>query len=344
MASLRKKYAVAIIGATGLVGRKLLQILEERNFPIGEIKLIASQKSAGSTIEFKGKDHKILPFKEDELGDVDFAFFCAGGNISKKYAPIAEQMGAWVIDKSSTFRLQEGIPLVVPEVNGEDITQSERKIVSTPNCSTIPLTMVLYPLMKHWKIERVIVSTYQSVSGAGKEAIDEMLSQARAVLDGTSLPSPAVFPQQIAFNLLPHIDIFYPSGYTKEEMKLINESKKILHSPELLITCTAVRVPVMVCHSEAITIDFNSPVSIEAIKQILSDFPGVKIVDDPSSSLYPTPVQCEGSDLVYVGRIRREVSRKTSVNLWIVCDNLRKGAATNGVQIAEHIVKMGLAD
>jgi aspartate-semialdehyde dehydrogenase len=333
----KESYSVALVGATGMVGRKVLEILEERRFPVGELRLLASKRSAGKTAVFNGKTVGIRALHERELEGCDLAFFCAGGAISLEYAPLAARAGAVVIDKSSEFRMHEEVPLVVPEVNPADLEHAPENIVASPNCSTIPLVMVLGPLLSHAGITRVVVSTYQAASGAGKGGVDELLAQTRAELDGKPGPEPKTFSRRIAFNLLPHIDRFMDRGYTKEEWKLVRETRKILHLPDLALTCTAVRVPVLNSHSESVTIDFAEPVSPARVREILARAAGVLVMDDPEKPLYPVPEDATGRDEVLVGRIREDISRKGSINLWLVSDNIRKGAATNAVQIAESI-------
>jgi aspartate-semialdehyde dehydrogenase len=326
-----------VVGATGMVGRKVLEILEERRFPVGELRLLASKRSAGKSAVFGGKTVEIQALHEGAFEGLDLAFFCAGGSISLEYAPLAARAGAVVIDKSSEFRMHEDVPLVVPEVNPADLESVPRNIVASPNCSTIPLVLVLRPLLAHARITRVIVSTYQAASGAGKGGVDELVAQTRAELDGEKGPDPGTFSRRIAFNLMPHIDRFMDQGYTKEEWKLVRESRKILHFPDLAVTCTAVRVPVINSHSEAVTIDFQAPLSPARVREILAHAPGVVVMDDPAGPLYPVPEDATGRDEVLVGRIREDTSRKGSINLWLVSDNIRKGAATNAVQIAESI-------
>jgi aspartate-semialdehyde dehydrogenase len=333
----KREYVVGVVGATGMVGRKVLQILEEREFPAGELRLFASERSAGKTVAFGEREVEVILLDERRFEGCDLVFFCAGGAISTKYVPMAARAGAVAIDKSSVFRMQEDVPLVVPEVNGEDLAAMAKNIVASPNCSTIPLVMILKPLLGHAALRRVIVSTYQSVSGAGMGGVEEMMEQTRAQLAGEELPEPAVFPRKIAFNLFPHIDAFGPDGYTKEERKLIDESRKILHLPSLPVTCTAVRVPVTVSHCESVTLDFEKPLEPAAVREILAAAPGVIVMDDPGKGVYPVPEDAKDGDEVLVGRIRGDGSQKGSINLWLVADNIRKGAATNAVQIAESI-------
>ena len=332
----RKNMNIAVVGATGMVGKKLLSILEERKFPLGELRLLASAASAGRKISFAGKELEVAEVGKGRFEGCEVAFFCAGGAVSRDFAPVAAAEGAIVVDKSSHFRMDDEVPLVVPEVNAEDLSTIPRGIVASPNCSTIPLVMVLAPLLKNVGITRVIVSTYQAVSGAGREAIDELRQQAAASLTSKPLPKPSVFPRTMAFNLIPHIDKFV-DDCTKEEMKVVHESRKILHLKDFSVTCTAVRVPVINAHSESVTLDFERPVSPGEVREILASAPGVVVMDDPAENIYPVPEDADGRDEVLVGRIRQDTSRSGSINLWLVCDNLRKGAATNAVQIAEEL-------
>lgn len=337
MEGIKEKVDVTVVGATGMVGRKVLEILEERKFPVGKLKLLASRRSEGRRVAFGGREVEVALLDEREIEGSDIVFFCAGGPISTRFAPLAAKTGAIVIDKSSVFRMEEDIPLVVPEVNGDDLEKIPRNIVSSPNCSTIPLVMVLKPLLCHARINRVVVSTYQAVSGAGMGGVEEMMAQARAELGGGTMPGPGTFSRKIAFNLIPQIDKLTEGDYYREEWKLIHESRKILHLPDLPVTCTAVRVPVTNSHSESVTIDFHEPVSPLLAREILASAPGVVVIDNPEKLLFPVPEDASGRDEVLVGRIREDTSRKGSINLWLVSDNIRKGAATNAVQIAESI-------
>jgi len=337
----KKSYNIAVVGATGMVGRKILDILDEREFPAGRVALIASPASAGKKIQWRGRERVVAAVGAESFKGCDVAFFCAGAAVSRDLVPIAVRAGAVAIDKSSVFRMRRGVPLVVPEVNPGDLDDIPLGIVASPNCSTIPLVMLLEPLRAACRVTRVIVATYQAVSGAGMKGVEEMMRQARARVLSEALPAGSaaagVFPRQIAFNLFPQIDAFAEKDYTKEEAKLIDETRKILHDGELPVTCTAVRVPVTNAHGEAVTIDFEAPVSAREVRAILASAPGVRVVDDPGKGVYPTPQDATGIDDVLVGRIREDTSRKGSVNLWLVCDNVRKGAATNAVQIAEKI-------
>jgi len=334
---IKKGSVVGVVGATGVVGRTLLKVLEERNFSVSELRLFASERSRGRQLSFNGSAVEVEKLDEKRFSGCDFIFFCAGGDISREYVPLAAKSGAIVIDKSSVFRMHENIPLVVPEVNPEDISEKPGSIIASPNCSTTPLVMVLKPFMKYASIERVIVSTYQSASGAGMKGLEEMIMQTRAYINEEKIPAPSVFAKNIVFNLIPQIDSFLKDGYTKEEKKMIDETRKILHLPDLRITATCVRVPVTISHSLSFTVDFNEPISPSKAKEILSHAPGIVLMDDPQSLLYPTPEDTREKDSVFVGRIRQDTSNPNGLNLWAVTDNLRKGAATNAVQIAEHI-------
>lgn len=331
-----KKYKVAIVGATGAVGEEMLKVLGERDFPLSELKLLASSRSAGRRLTFKRAAVAVGELTESSFAGVDIALFSAGSNISKKYAPLAAKAGAVVIDNSSAFRMDPEVPLVVPEVNPQEM-EKHKGIIANPNCSTIQLVVVLKPLHNQARIKRLVVSTYQSVSGTGRDAMKELTEQSKVVLAG----QPAkieVYPHQIAFNLIPHIDDFVTGAYTKEELKLVNETRKILKEPDLKITATAVRVPVLISHSESVNIEMEEKLSVSEAHQILEKAPGVTVIDDPGELVYPTPVMAAGKDDCFVGRIREDDSVASGLNLWIVTDNLRKGAALNAVQIAELLV------
>jgi len=332
-----RDYKVAIVGATGVVGEEMRKILEERNFPLSELRLLASAKSKGEKVSFKEEEIEIQELNSGSFKGLDFALFSAGATISKEYAPIAARTGATVIDNSSAFRLEKEVPLVVPEVNLKDAFKNTG-IIANPNCSTIQLVLILKPLNDYSKVKRVVVSTYQAVSGTGREAIQELLEQTESLLMKSPIKV-GVYPHQIAFNVLPQCDIFLEDGYTLEEKKLIKETQKILGAPEMRITATAVRVPVLVAHSEAVNIETEEKITSSKARQILENAPGVQVLDDPKSSLYPLPVNAAGSDLCLVGRIREDNSLENGLNLWIVADNLRKGAALNAVQIAEALIR-----
>lgn len=340
MSNTMRPVSIAILGATGRVGQELLRVLEERNFPISELRLLASARSKDSTIKFKGKEYPIQEPSAEAFKGIDIVLASAGEEISKKFAPMAVEQGACVIDNSNAFRMDPAVPLVVPEVNGETLKE-HKGIVANPNCSTAQLVVVLKPLHELAGLKRVIVSTYQSVSGAGKEAMDELEHQTRALINGKDHP-PAIFQRQIAFNLIPHIDKFLDNGYTKEEMKVVNETRKILNLPELPVTCTAVRVPVSISHSEAVTIDFEKRISPAQAREVLANSDIIEVMDAPENAHYPTPLDAAGQDPVYVGRIRPDTSSENGLNMWVVADNLRIGAALNAVRIAEYLVRHNL--
>ena len=326
-----KKYKVAIVGATGLVGRSFLKVLEEKNLPIESYSLFASKRSAGTKITFLGKEYIVQELTENSFDDgFDFALFSAGGEISKKFAPIAVAKGCIVIDNSSYFRMDKDVPLVVPEVNFEDV-EYNHGIIANPNCSTIQAMLPLKALDDKYKIKRIVYSTYQAVSGAGKNALDDLKN-----ID--SKEPLKKFPHPIFDNCLPHIDSFLDNGYTKEEIKMINETRKILHRPDLKITATTVRVPVSNSHSESINVEFEKDFEIHDLIATLKDFPNIIIIDNPEKNEYPMPILATGHDEVFVGRIRRDDSVKSGVNLWVVADNIRKGAASNAVQILEKLI------
>ncbi len=333
-----ENYSVAVLGATGNVGRLLLEILEERNFPASSIKALASERSVGSIIKTKNKEYKVELACPEAFDGVDIVFASAGGSVSAKLAPEAVKRGALVIDNTSHYRMDPEVPLVVPEVNADDI-KKHKGIIANPNCSTAPLVLVLKPLDEKFKVKRVVVSTYQSISGAGKAAMEELAETSVKSVKGEDFTNEAV-NQKIAFNLIPQIDVFTENDYTKEEMKLINESKKMMGRDDLAVTCTAVRVPVMVSHSESVNIEFESPVSADEIRAVLTGAPAVEIMDDPSKNLYPMPLDVTGKDPVYVGRIRADESQPNTINMWIVSDNLRIGAALNAVRIGEKAIEM----
>lgn len=328
-------YVVAVVGATGVVGREMIETLEARNFPIKTLRLLASERSAGTEYEFKGEKIKVEVLTKESFKGVDFALFSAGGTVSKDFAPIAAAAGAIAIDNTSYFRMHDDVPLIVPEVNAHAIKR-HKGIIANPNCSTAQMVVPLKPLYDAYGIKRLVIATYQSVSGSGKDAMQELESQTRASLEGRSLQK-KVYPHHIAFNLIPQIDAFTENGYTKEELKMVNETKKILEDPTLAITATTVRVPVFIGHSEVVNVELKKPADIAEVRHLIHNFPGVQVLDDPSKSLYPTPRDVAGKDDVYVGRIRQDISNPNAIELWIVADNLRKGAALNAVQIAEAI-------
>ena len=332
-------YHVAIVGATGMVGQEFIKVLVQRKFPMASLQLYASDRSAGRKV-FVG--HQEMIVKEtagDSFNNVDIALFSAGSEISKHFAPIAAKAGALVIDNSAAWRMDSRVPLVVPEVNAEDI-KKHKGIIANPNCSTIQMVVALYPLHKVNPIKRITVATYQSVSGTGIAAVEELTKQAKTVLDGGNVV-PHVYAHQIAFNLLPEIDVFLENGYTKEEWKMLEETRKIMHAETLAVSATCVRVPVFVSHSEAIQAEFTDYMPPDEARAILSKAPGVKVLDDPNVSLYPQPWLAAGTDDVYVGRIRSDASLMNGLVMWVVSDNIRKGAALNAVQIAEEAVNQG---
>jgi aspartate-semialdehyde dehydrogenase len=332
-----KDYRVAIVGATGMVGHEFIKVLEQRSFPMASVSLLASDRSAGKKMRVNHQEVVVKETGPESFREVDIALFSAGSETSRYFSPIAAQSGAVVIDNSSAFRMDASVPLVVPEVNTEDI-QQHRGIIANPNCSTIQLVVALNPLHKVNPIKRIIVATYQAVSGTGIAAVEELRTQARQVLEGQPI-TPHVYPHQIAFNLLPEIDVFLDNNYTKEEWKMVEETRKIMHANEIAISATCVRVPIFVGHSEAIHVEFSRPMSPEEARRILTQAPGVKIVDDPGISLYPQPWPAAGSDEVFVGRIRQDASLPNGLAMWVVADNLRKGAALNAVQIAEEMTR-----
>ncbi|MBP7343109.1 MAG: aspartate-semialdehyde dehydrogenase [Clostridia bacterium] len=328
-----KKYDFAIVGATGMVGRTFIKVLEERNLPIGSIYFFASARSAGSSITFLDKEYFVEELNEHSFDrKIDIALFSAGGDLSKIYAPIAKQHGTVVIDNSSAWRMDPSVPLVVPEVNKEDI-EKHNGIIANPNCSTIQALVAVKPLHDAFKVKRMIVTTFQSVSGAGKSGCDELEDSLRG------LP-PKKFPHAIANNCIPHIDTFLENGYTKEEMKMVNETRKMFHKDDLRITCTCVRVPVMRSHSETVNLEFEKQYDLKDVYEILNNAPGVMVVDDVKNAKYPLATEAADTDSTYVGRIRRDESVENGLNMWVVADNVRKGAATNAVQIAEELIKI----
>ncbi|MEE9490820.1 MAG: aspartate-semialdehyde dehydrogenase [Dehalococcoidia bacterium] len=333
---LPRKYHTAIVGATGLVGQEFIKILEQREFPMASVHLLASDRSAGKKLFVNHQEIEVEEVTPHSFDQVDIALFSAGGEVSKHFAPIAAKRGAVVVDNSATFRMNPDVPLVVPEVNPEDL-EHHQGIIANPNCSTIQMVVALYPLHKVNPIKRIVVDTYQAVSGTGSVAVDELNSQTKLILEGKSIV-PHVYPHQIAFNVLPEIDVFLDDGYTKEEWKMIHETRKILHDESIAVSATCVRVPVVTGHSEAIHIEFSNPMSPEEARNILATAPGVKVLDDTPISLYPHPWAAAGTDEVFVGRIRRDASHPHGLAIWVVADNLRKGAALNAIQIAEQLI------
>lgn len=328
-----KKYNIAVVGATGMVGNKFLQVLEERKLPIDNLHLFASAKSAGKVLKFNGSDYVVKELTTESFKDsgIDIALFSAGGGTSKIYAPIAAACGVTVIDNSSQWRMDDSVPLVVPEVNPEDIL-SNKGIIANPNCSTIQAVVALKPLLDKYGIKRIIYSTYQAVSGAGVSGYNDLENGMKGI-------APEKFPYPIAGNVLPHIDVFLDNGYTKEEMKMINETHKIFHNDNIKITATTARVPVFHSHSESINVELENPFNVEDIFELYKNTKGIIIQDDPANLVYPMPIKAENHDEVFVGRIRRDFSVENGLNIWVVADNIRKGAATNAVQIAEKLIE-----
>ncbi len=334
-----KKFNVAVVGATGEVGKTMREILEERDFPVNEIKLLASERSEGKVVEFKGEKVKVEKLKKESFKGVEIALFSAGGAISKEFAPIAAEYGTVVIDNSSAWRMEPDIPLVVPEVNPHDIANyKNRNIIANPNCSTIQMVVPLKPIHDKAKIKRIVVSTYQAVSGSGYKAIEELANQTTAIFNQKEIVS-KVYPHQIAFNCLPHIDVFLDNGYTKEEMKMVNETKKIMGDNSIEVTATTVRVPVFYGHSESVNIETESKLTADEVKDLMKNASGVVLVDNVEENVYPLPIDAAGTDPVYVGRIREDFSIENGINMWVVADNVRKGAALNAVQIAEVLIR-----
>ena len=330
-----KKYNVAIVGATGLVGQTFLKVLEERNFPVEKLYLYASAKSAGKTVNFVGKDYTVIELKDENIkDDIDVALFSAGGSMSKEYAPKFKAKGAIVIDNSSAWRMEKDIPLVVPEANPEAL-DGHNGIIANPNCSTIQVMPVLKVLADKYGLKRVVYSTYQAVAGSGQKGIDDL----EANLKGEPSKN---YPHQIAFNLLPHIDSFLDNGYTKEEMKMVEETRKILGLPDLKVTATCVRVPVKMGHAVSVNVELEKSFDLKDVFKAFEEKEGVIVKDDVSKNVYPMPIEAEDTDEVYVGRIRRDESVENGLNLWVVADNIRKGAATNTIQIAETLIKKGV--
>ncbi len=333
----KEKYVVAITGATGAVGREMVEILEERNFPVSDLVLLASERSEGERIEFRGKNRTVRKLDRDSFSGVDIALFSAGGERSREFAPAAVKSGAVVIDNSSAFRMDAAVPLVVPEVNPQAL-EKHAGIIANPNCSTIGMVVVLKPLHDAAKIKRIVVTTFQSVSGTGKKAMDELAGQTIALMNFKDVEL-NVYPHQIAFNCIPHIDSFLENGYTKEEMKMVNETRKILGDDSIGVTATNVRVPVFRGHAESINIETEKKIGANEARALLSKAPGVIVYDDPFRNIYPLQIDVSGKDEVYVGRVREDDTIMNGLNLWIVSDNLRKGAALNAVQIAELLVR-----
>lgn len=331
---------VAIMGATGAVGQEMLKTLESRNFPVATLKLLSSARSAGRKVMFRGQELTVEELTAGSFQGIDLVLSSAGSSVSKEFAPAAVAAGAVVVDNTSAFRMDPNVPLVVPEVN-PDALDGHNGIIANPNCSTAQMVVALAPIHRKAGIRRLVISTYQSVSGTGQKAIDECLQQVRDILDGKQ-PQASVYPYQIAFNVLPHIDVFEPNGYTKEEMKMVHETRKILGDESIAITATTVRVPVMRGHSEAVNVETRKKITPDEVRGLLSAAPGVEVLDNVASFQYPTPIQAEGKDETFVGRIRQDISNPNAIDMWVVSDNLRKGAALNAVQIAEEMLRRGL--
>ena len=323
---------VAVVGATGLVGSEILKVLEERNFPVDELLLVASERSVGNKISFKGKEYAVMSMADAIAAKPEIAVFSAGGSVSKEFAPKFAEVGTFVIDNSSAWRMDPTKKLVVPEINAGEITK-EDKIIANPNCSTIQMVLALHKLHEAYKIKRIVVSTYQSVTGTGKKAVDQLMNE-RAGRQGEM-----AYAYPIDLNVIPHIDVFEDNGYTKEEMKMVNETKKILGDNAIQVTATAVRIPVMGGHSESVNVEFEQDFDLNKVRQLLQQTEGITVVDDVANLQYPMPMNSHGKDEVLVGRLRRDESQPNTLNLWVVADNLRKGAATNPLQIAEYLVK-----
>ncbi|MFW5762079.1 MAG: aspartate-semialdehyde dehydrogenase [Cyclobacteriaceae bacterium] len=326
---------LAVVGATGLVGTQMLKVIEERNFPYDELLLVASERSAGKEISFKNKSYKVITLEEAVAAKPDLAIFSAGGSTSLDWAPKFAEAGTTVVDNSSAWRMNPDHKLIVPEINADALSRKD-KIIANPNCSTIQMVLILGPLHKQYKIKRVVVSTYQSVTGSGKKAVDQLMNE-REGKEG-----PMAYAHKIDLNVLPHIDVFLENGYTKEEMKMVNETKKIMRDDTIKVTATAVRVPVMGGHSESVNIEFDKDFDLQEVRQILDNAPGLIVQDEVHNNVYPMPLTSHNRDETFVGRIRRDESAEKALNLWIVSDNLRKGAATNAIQIAEYLVANNL--
>lgn len=334
----KNKYVVAVVGATGAVGNEMIATLEQRNFPVEKLRLFASERSEGKTLTFRGNDIPVEIMSEKSFEGIDIALFSAGGERSKLWAPVAAKSGCVVVDNSSQWRMDPEVPLVVPEVNPHDLSR-HKGIIANPNCSTIQMVVVLKPIHDAATIKRVVVTTFQSVSGTGKKAMDELMQQTADILNFRPVQK-NVYPHQIAFNCLPHIDTFLDNGYTKEEMKMVNETKKIMGDESLRVTATTVRVPVFRCHSESLNIETEKKLSPNEVRAVLSAAPGIVIYDVPEKNIYPLAIDVADKDETYVGRIREDESVENGINMWIVADNLRKGAALNAVQIAEKLIEM----
>jgi aspartate-semialdehyde dehydrogenase len=332
---------IAVVGATGLVGTKILQVLSERSFPVDELIPVASERSVGKEVVFKGRPYKVVGYEEAIAARPKVAIFSAGGGTSLELAPRFAQAGVTVIDNSSAWRMDPSKKLIVPEINAHTLTQEDR-IIANPNCSTIQMVVVLNPLHLRYRIRRVVVSTYQSVTGTGKKAVDQLMGERRKAVLGSDEAYPMAYAWPIDLNVIPQIDVFLDNGYTKEEMKMTNETKKIMGDDSIRVTATTVRIPVMGGHSESVNVEFEEDFDLQEVREILSKAPGVVVVDDPKNQRYPMPMDAHERDETFVGRIRRDESQPKTLNLWIVSDNLRKGAATNAIQIAEYLLGKGM--
>ncbi|MGZ3888831.1 MAG: aspartate-semialdehyde dehydrogenase [Flavisolibacter sp.] len=332
---------VAVVGATGLVGTKMLQVLAERHFPVDELIPVASERSVGKEVEFKGKKYKVVSMEDGIAARPAVAIFSAGGSTSLEWAPRFAEAGITVIDNSSAWRMDPGKPLVVPEVNASVLTAKD-KIIANPNCSTIQMVVALKPLHEKYGVKRVVVSTYQSVTGTGKKAVDQLRGEREKEMKGSQPEYPMAYKYPIDLNALPQIDVFLDNGYTKEEMKMVNETKKIMQDDSIRVTATTVRIPVMGGHSESVNVEFEKDFDLAEVRQVLADAPGVIVQDDPANQVYPMPLWAHEKDEVFVGRLRRDETQPNTLNMWIVSDNLRKGAATNAVQIAEYLLSKGM--
>jgi aspartate-semialdehyde dehydrogenase len=335
----QRSFKVAVVGATGAVGNRMVEVLEQRAFPVGELTLLASARSIGKTIYFRGEQIPVRELKEDSFNGIQVALFSAGGSISRKFAPLAARAGAVVIDNSSAFRMDPTAPLVVPEVN-PDAALSHSGIIANPNCSTIQMVVALKPIYDAVGIKRIVVTTFQAVSGTGKRAIEELRQQVCAITAGQEVKK-EIYPHQIAFNCIPQIGAFLDNGFSEEEMKMVNETRKIFSDPDIRVCATTVRVPVIYGHSESVNIETGKPLSADEARRLLAGAPGVKVVDDLPNSGYPVPIYAEGTDDTFVGRIRKDPSVENGLAMWIVADNIRKGAASNAVQIAETLISRG---
>ncbi|MET0300389.1 MAG: aspartate-semialdehyde dehydrogenase [Flavitalea sp.] len=336
-----KQLKVAVVGATGLVGTKMLQVLAERNFPVAEIIPVASERSVGKLVEYKGKQYKVVSMDDGIAAKPDVAIFSAGGSTSLEWAPKFAAAGITVIDNSSAWRMDPTKKLVVPEINADALTKDD-KIIANPNCSTIQMVVALNPLHAKYQAKRIVVSTYQSVTGTGKKAVDQMMGERGKNVQGSKEEYPMAYKYEIDMNVIPQIDVFLDNGYTKEEMKMVNETKKIMRDDSIKVTATTVRIPVMGGHSESVNIEFEKDFDLAEVRSLLTSAPGVTVVDDPANAQYPMPKDAHEKDDVFVGRLRRDESNPNTLNMWVVSDNLRKGAATNAVQIAEYLMKNDL--